>query len=88
MTTYERGLLEIIDKHFATLTPRELTQKLMDMGVVDHTRLKVLAIRNYVEELVRGGERKINAMWIASEHFACTYEYVRKCIYYYTDVNV
>lgn len=88
MTTYERGLLEIIDRHYATLSPRELTQKLIEMGIIDFSRLKVLAVREYVAELVHGGERKINAMWIASEHFACTYEYVRKCIYYYTDVNI
>lgn len=88
MTTYERGLLEIIDQHYATLSPRELAKKLIEMGIVDFSRLKVLAVREYVAELVFDGERKINAMWRASEHFACTYEYVRKCIYYYTDVNV
>ena len=58
------------------------------MGVVDHTRCKVLAIRRWVEEAVRQGSRKVDAMYQAAEEFACSYEYVRKCMYYYTDVNL
>lgn len=88
MTTYEKELLQIIKENYSKLSPVEITQKLIEMGVVDHTRLKVLSVRDYVYRKVEGGERKVNAMWIASERFACTYEYIRKCLYYYTDVNV
>ena len=49
---------------------------------------KVLKIREFVAALQKNGMKKIDAMWMASEQFACTYEYVRKCMYYYTDVNL
>jgi hypothetical protein len=66
----------------------ELMDKLFEMGVVDFSRCKILATRQYVEQLVRRGEKKTNAMWMAAEHFVCSYEYVRKCVYYYTDINM
>ena len=59
----------------------------MDMGVIDFSRCKILAVKNWVEQLVKHGEKKIDAMWKAAEYFACSYEYVRKCMYYYQDVH-
>ena len=56
--------------------------------MVDHTRCKVLAVRRWVEKAVRRGSRQVDAMYQAAEEFACSYEYVRKCMYYYTDVNL
>lgn len=32
--------------------------------------------------------QKMDAMWKASEKFACSYEYIRKCMYYYKDINL
>ena len=58
------------------------------MGVVDYTRCKILAVRNVVDEMVKKGMKKSDAMWSAAEQFACSYEYIRKCMYYYTDVNI
>lgn len=87
-TTYQKHLTSIVEERFGELSHAELLEKLFEMGVVDFSRCKILAIREYVEELVRKGEKKTNAMWIAAEHFICSYEYVRKCMYYYTDVNI
>lgn len=56
--------------------------------MIDITLCKVLTIREFVAALQKNGMKKIDAMWMASEQFACTYEYVRKCMYYYTDVNL
>ena len=66
----------------------EVVDLLFRIGVIDSTLIKVLVIREYVAELMRGGETKLNAMWRATEIFACTYEYVRKCVYYYKDINL
>ena len=62
--------------------------KLSEGGVVDNTLCKVLSVRDYVWEKVKGGAKKIDAMWEAAEHFSCTKEYVRKGVYHYTDVNL
>ena len=88
MTIYQRELKQQIRELHPELDNDELLDLLFEMGVVDHTRCKVLAIRRWVEEAVRQGSRKVDAMYQAAEEFACSYEYVRKCMYYYTDVNL
>ena len=49
--------------------------------------MKVLVVREYVKDRVKNGSSRLGAMWQATEEFACSYEYVRKCVYYYKDVN-
>lgn len=88
MTRYEKELARIIAERFPNLTPQQLIAELCRIGVVDHTLCKVLAVRRRVDELVREGNGKVDAMWMAAEQFCATYEYIRKCMYYYTDVNI
>lgn len=88
MTTYERELSSQLQSRFSKLTPAEMFEKLIQIGVVDFTLCKVLAVREYVEKMVKQGTKKVDAMWCASEHFACSYEYIRKCMYYYKNVNM
>ena len=89
MTLYQKRLHEIVRSQ--CMHPEEgcdLVDRLFKVGVIDSTLVKVLVIREYVEQLMRKGESELNAMWMATEIFACTYEYVRKCIYYYKDINL
>ncbi len=88
MTLYLRELLDKISAHYGGLGSGEMADKLFEIGVIDHTLCKVLVVREYVADKIKAGEKKIDAMWEAAEHFCCTYEYVRKCVYYYTDVNI
>jgi hypothetical protein len=88
MNKYVKTLLAMIDEHYGVLSTNELAGKLFEIGVIDHTRCKVLAVREYVYERVAAGWKKFDAMCDASEHFSCSYEYVRKCLYYYNDVNI
>lgn len=87
LTIYVKELLERLDDRYGKLSGREMAEKMFQLGVIDHTLCKVLAIREFVDEQVKQGEKKVDSMWIAAEHFCCTYEYIRKCVYYYTDVN-
>lgn len=87
MTIYVKELLERIGERYGELSGVEMAQKLFELGVVNHTLCKVLAVRDYVDERVKEGDKKIDAMWKASEQFCCSYEYARKCVYYYTDIN-
>lgn len=88
MTIYQRELKERITQHYPNASSDQLLDLLFEMGVVDPTRCKVLAIRDCVDEMVRQGRGKVDAMYQAADRFACSYEYVRKCMYYYTDVNM
>ena len=87
MTIYMKELVGMLDRRYGQMPSGELAGKLFEIGVLDHTLCKVLAVREYVAIQVKDGSKKIDAMWRAAEHFSCSYEYVRKCIYYYTDVN-
>lgn len=87
MTTYIKQLKEQLNERYGELTGKQLIDKLFEIGVVDHRLCKVLAVREYVWALLKGGSKKTDAMWRAADHFCCTYEYVRKCMYYYTDLN-
>lgn len=88
MTTYEKELALIVQQKYSNYTSGELIEKLIEMGVVDFSRCKILAVREYVGALGTQGVKKTNAMWQATEKFSCSYEYIRKCMYYYTDVNL
>ena len=88
MTIYEKKLSKQLLQRYPQMTPEELITKLIEIGVVDATRCKVLSVREYVNSLLQLGYKKIDAMWKATEIFSCSYEYIRKCMYYYTDMNV
>lgn len=88
VTTYQKHLAHVLDERYPGLSQQALLDKLFEMGVVDFSRCKILAIRAFVDDSVRRGQKKTDAMWTAAEHFICSYEYVRKCMYYYMDVNI
>ena len=58
MTIYEKQLAQIIDSRYGDLPTRNLLEKLMEMGVVDYTRCKILAVRNVVDEMVKKRNKK------------------------------
>ena len=88
MTIYEKKLSSQLLQRYPQITPEEMIAKLIEIGVVDATRCKVLSVREYVNSLLQQGYKKIDAMWKATEIFSCSYEYIRKCTYYYKDVNL
>lgn len=87
MTVYDRQLIDALAKMYPLEGTAELVERLIEMGVVDTTRCKVLVVREYVHELVKQGNGKVDAMYMAAEKFCSSYEYVRKCMYYYKNVN-
>ncbi len=88
MTVYQKELMHLLQDKFGQLSAVQLIEKLSEIGVLDCVLCKVLVVREFVNTLQRNGIKKIDAMWIASEKFACSYEYIRKCMYYYTDVGL
>ena len=87
-TVHEKELARIVEQRYGHLPVAEIVIELCQMGVVDHVKCKVLAIRRWVEACVDQGAGKVDAMWMAADKFCCTYEYVRKCLYYYKDINL
>ena len=88
LTIYEKELIRILRTRCGELTTGQTVEKLTALGVIDSTLCKVLAVREYVRDIMETGIRKTDAMWLATERLACSCEYVRKCMYYYTDMNI
>lgn len=84
---HQRLLVDALVERYGGLPPEKLLVKLCETGVIDQTRCKILAVRRRVDELYRRGGPKLDAMSRAAEEFCVTYEYVRKCVYNYRDVN-
>jgi hypothetical protein len=78
----------MVAERYGEISTARLVEELCRIGVVDHTLCKVFAVRKFVDEQVKSGVGKVDAMWAASDHFCATYEYVRKCMYYYNDINL
>ncbi len=87
-TVYEKELARMVSRHYGRVSNSKLISILCEIGVVDLSRCQVLAIRRWVEAQVGRGVGKVTAMWQAAEHFAVTYEFVRKAMYYYKDINL
>jgi hypothetical protein len=89
LSDYELELARTLGKRMgnAPLTQR-LVEELCRMGVIDHTLCRVLAVRTWVDARVKSGRGKVESMWMAASHFCATFEYVRKCMYYYQNVNL
>lgn len=88
LTRHQRLFVDAVLERYGALPPEKLVVKLCETGVIDQTRCKILAVRHRVDDLARGGRSKLDAMNQAAEEFCVTYEYVRKCIYNYKDVNL
>lgn len=88
LNVYDKQLVNSIETMFPGDNTAEVVRQLIRMGVVDTVRCKILVVRSFVDELVHQGNGKVDAMYIAAEKFCCSYEYVRKCMYYYKDVNL
>lgn len=88
LTIYQREVARLVARRFKKLPPEDLVAELCRMGLIDHSICKVLAVRTWVAEATATGVKKLDAMWTASEKFCTSYEYIRKCIYYYKDINL
>lgn len=88
LTRYQAELARVVDEKYGSLTAGRIVAELCTLGVIDHTLCKVIVVRRWVDEAVRLGDTKSAAMWRAADHFCATYEYIRNCMYHYTDVNI
>jgi hypothetical protein len=88
LTRYEKELVRLVALRYGNLSPAALVEELCRAGVIDYTRCKVLAVRRWVDEAVKRGDGRVEAMVFAAEYFCATFEYVRKCMYYHKDVNI
>lgn len=88
LTKYDKEFIEYVKERYSDLDTPELIEKLLEIGVVDTVKLKILTVRTFVDKAVKNGTGKVDAMYMAAEKLCLTYEYVRKCMYYNTDVNL
>ena len=83
LTAYDKMFVEKICPNESHLSNKELIEKLMSLNLLDHKRCRALLVRDFVDELVKNGSTKIDAMYEAADKFCCSYECIRKYIYYY-----
>lgn len=88
LTIYDKQLITSVEKLWPGMKTAEVVERLINIGVVDPAKCKVLVVREYVDKMVKEGYGKVDSMYMAAEKFCCSYEYVRKCVYYYKDVNL
>ena len=88
LTVYDKQLIGEVERMFPDQHAGEVVERLNRKGVVDTLRSKKLLLRENVNELVGRGTGKVDAMYMAAEKFCCSYEYVRKCMYYYKEVKL
>jgi len=88
LTVYDKQLISSIERLWPELGTARLVEKLINIGVVDTVRCKILVVREYVDKMVAEGHGKVDAMYMAADKFCSSYEYVRKCVYYYKEINL
>ncbi len=88
LNIYDRQLIDKMADLFPGADTATVVEQLIRIGVIDSTRCKILLIRENVDALVKQGQGKVEAMFITADKFCCSYEYVRKCMYYNKDINL
>ena len=88
-TTYEKELFRQIRE--SVQTPEDLFARLAELRILDETRMRARAVREWINGRPKKGICRpngvVDTMWQAAEHFKCSFEAIRKYWYYYTDVN-
>jgi len=81
-TIYDRALRRTIACRTAGLTPSEVIETLQSLNLLSPARCKAFLAKERVAELMAEGMTKIDAMFQTAEEFCCSYECIRKYIYY------
>jgi hypothetical protein len=87
LNIYDKHLIESMVRLFPDAGTATLVEQLIRIGVIDHTKCKILLIRENVDAMVKEGYGKMEAMHATADKFCSSYEYVRKCMYYNKDIN-
>jgi len=85
MTAVEKSLLEIIGQRLGK-EGVSAARLLMEMGITDAVRCRAAVVKEYVARKERLGTAKVEAMYMASREFCCSYESVRNYVYNYKDI--
>ncbi len=83
LTVYDKLLIERLGAEYSEATAMELIEELLRRNLLDHKRCKALMVQEFVDGLVKKGEMKTDAMYEAAERFCCSYDCIRKYVYYY-----
>lgn len=79
MTRTDRLLIQMLTRRFGL--KGELAERLLEAGVIDRCGAERQAIRDRVEECVRGGMKRCEAMEGVAVEYCCSYEKVRNAVY-------
>lgn len=81
-TIYYKALVSAVAKLCAEKEPTQVIETLQELNLLDPKRCKAFLVKNFVVDKVNEGMGKTDAMYEAAEKYCCSYECVRKYIYY------
>ncbi len=84
----EKFLVESMERLFPDADTATVVEELIRIGVVDPIRCKILLVRESVEALIKEGRGKVESMEITADTLCVSSGYVRKCMYYDTNINL
>lgn len=83
MTSEARDtFVQMVDEQCGQLTCHEVLGWLAEHNLLSPSRCHAYIARKMVDEQLRRGLNKVNAMSLAAERLGCSYECVRKYVYY------
>ena len=81
-TVYDRVLDCLIAERCKGMTLPAVIAAMRSMHLLDPIRCKAFLAKELVAEMVAAGMPKVDAMYVASDRLCCSYESVRKYVYY------
>ena len=87
ITSIERKFVEIYTKKHPNAQENTIFA-LIESKLIDFRTCKIALIRHFVDDCVKKGCGKREAMRLVANDMACSYEYVKKAMYYFNDINI
>ncbi len=81
MNSYERNIVEQVERIMAKSLPRGSVKRMAELGLLDLRKCEKIAITHFVERRFKQGKTKGEAMVEAAEHYNCSFEKIRYTIY-------
>lgn len=82
MNAVNRQIVAVLRRHCPRV-PEEALLEMIRAGLIDLRSCKALLVRDQVEDDVRRGKSKIDAIYHAAEDYACSVAFVKRTLYGY-----
>ena len=81
MTHLEQRYCDFLEQQLQGYNQRQSIEQLFRLKVISVKAVETLAIRQHIEEVIRGGGQIGSALIASANRFCCSYEKVRNIFY-------